>query len=135
MDAQGALAPSIALAKALDARLTMLVVVQPPLFPLFMADVDRDQATANARAAYVGAFAQRQAQNAKVSFRVVTQVGRFVERTLAFLQTDSTDLLILGNRGVPSLFIPFLDGAVDVLIRKSSCSVHVVRHDLSRRAA
>jgi nucleotide-binding universal stress UspA family protein len=127
IDAGGALEPAIAFANHFGAELTVLVVMALPYLPILTAEVDAAKAAADIKSSYIISVAQQRANAAHVAFHADTLVGPFVERVLEFITHHPTELLILGKIGHSSILDSIFPTAVESLVRRLSCSVHLVR--------
>jgi nucleotide-binding universal stress UspA family protein len=125
IDAHGALIPAISLARAFKARLTMLVISRRHLIPTLMAEVDEARVAAKTKADFLASVASRQAQDAGVTFHLGYDTGPLAERTLAYIEANRVDLLVIGLARKSRLLSVF--DTMDLLFRNSSCSIHVVK--------
>jgi nucleotide-binding universal stress UspA family protein len=122
-NARGALEPAIALARVFDAKLEMFVVIGLPRIPALMMEVDEARAAAETKSSYIISVAQHRAEAANVTFQSERAIGDFVVRTLAFINKNHHDLLVIGSDQPHTMFA----NATDRLLLRAPCSVHLVK--------
>jgi nucleotide-binding universal stress UspA family protein len=127
VEADGALEPSLVLARRFSAELHMLLIEELPRFPVSITEVVGEKREADRRCAFIVASAQRRAKEAQIKFRSHVVVGRFVERIVKFVNENQIDLLVIGLIESSLLDGCLFGDATLRLVRLTPCAVHVVK--------
>lgn len=132
LDADGALEPSLTLARLLGAELHMLFVEELSRFPVTIAEVTAEKREAGRQAAFIIASVQRRTQDAKIQFFSHVVIGRFVERVVDFVTANQIDLLIIGSINRSWIEAFFVGDTIQRLIEQVPCALHIVKRQSDR---
>ena len=133
------LAQAATLARALDARVVLLTVIQPPKVvaeyaPLLQDIAEITIAGEKAAAKKLSAL-QEKLQNEFVTCETAQVVGSPIAHILAEAKRTGADYIVMGSHGHTALYDLLVGSTTHGVLSQASCPVMVVPASLSRKPA
>ncbi len=122
-----ALSTAIALAKAHEAELHMIVVEELTVVPEWIEEVREEKIAADRRYRNVLKRAKTEASEAGIQLNAHAFAGHPVRTIIDFVRDNGFDLLVIGGTGHSNLYETMIGSRAERLVHLSPCPVMVIK--------